>query len=113
MAGVARRIKSVETSVSVSSQADPLRQYSGVSVRGGKRKALVKKVLARAVYCKPVPPMAAVWEKLCTSLLNPSPCFGAADCRWMLVVQKLRGDAWLSSDGWLSTGVETLHFEAG
>lgn len=31
----------------------------------------------------------------------------------MLVVEKLRGDAWLSSDGWLSTQVEILHFEAG
>lgn len=31
----------------------------------------------------------------------------------MLVVEKLRGDAWLSSDGWLSTWVEIFHFEAG
>lgn len=61
MAGVACRIKSVQTPVSVSSQVDALQQYSDVSVHGGKRKALQKKVLVCALYCKPVPPMAAVW----------------------------------------------------
>lgn len=61
MVGVTRRIKSVQTPASVSSQVDPLQPYSDVSVHGGKRKALGKKVLLCALYCQPVPPMAAVW----------------------------------------------------
>lgn len=61
MAGVTRRIKSIQTPASVSSQVDPLQQYSDVSVYGGRRKVPGKKVLVHALYCQPVPPMAAVW----------------------------------------------------